>query len=167
MRMKKIFLIALLVVAAPALPAFSQDDIKQTPACKYCGMDRQVFSSSRMHIAYEDGSFAGMCSLHCAALDLALTMDKAPADIMVADYTTKKLIDAEKAVWVIGGSAQGVMTGNPKWAFEKKQNAEKFILQHGGALSNFESAIGLAYEEMHQDTKTIRDNRKKKKMTLK
>ena len=96
-------------------------------------MDRQMFSHSRMHIVYEDGSFTGICSLHCAALDLGLTMDKTPTAISVADYGTKKLIDAEKAVWVVGGSVQGVMTKNAKWAFENKVDAENFIKQNGGA----------------------------------
>lgn len=39
---------------------------------------------------------------------------------MVGDYNTKRLIDAEKAVWVIGGGKQGVMTKRAKWAFEKR-----------------------------------------------
>jgi copper chaperone NosL len=165
--MKKTVLLALLVFTASVMPAFSQDDIKKTPACKYCGMDRKMFSHSRMHIAYDDGSFTGLCSLHCAALDLGLTMDKTPTAIMVADYGMKKLIDAEKAVWVVGGGVQGVMTKNAKWAFENKVDAEQFIKQNGGALSNFDDAIKLAYGEMYQDTKIIRDNRKKKKMMQK
>ena len=160
--MKKTVLITLLVLAASAIEAFALDDLVQTPGCKYCGMDRQKFSQSRMHVDYEDGSFRGTCSLHCAALDLGLTMDKTPTAIMVADYGSKKLIDAEKAVWVVGGSVQGVMTRNAKWAFENKANAETFIRQNGGRLTTFDDAIKLAYEEMYQDTKIIRDNRKKK-----
>jgi len=162
--MKKILFFTLIVFAASTLAAFAQDDIKQTPNCKYCGMDRQMFSHSRMLVTYEGGSFVGTCSLHCAALDLGLTLDKTPKAIMVADYGTKKLIDAEKAMWVIGGSVQGVMTRNAKWAFENKMGAEKFIKQNGGALATFDEAIKQAYEEMYQDTKMIRDKRKMKKM---
>jgi copper chaperone NosL len=158
--MKKILFFTLLVFAASTLAAFAQDEIKQIPNCKYCGMDRQMFSHSRMHIDYDDGSFIGTCSLHCAAMDLGLTMDKMPKNIMVADYGTKKLIDAEKAVWVIGGSVQGVMTKNAKWAFKNKADAEKFIKQNGDALAAFDQAIQQAYEEMYQDTKMIRDKRK-------
>jgi len=152
------------VFAASTFAAFAQDDIKQTPNCKYCGMDRQMFSHSRMYVDYDDGSFIGTCSLHCAALDLGLTMDKTPKNIMVADYGTKKLIDAEKALWVIGGSVQGIMTKNAKWAFENKADAEKFIKQNGGSIATFDQAIKQAYDEMYQDTKMIRDKRKMKKM---
>lgn len=42
------------------------------------------------------------------------------------------LIDAEKAFWVIGGSKPGVMTKRAKWAFEKKEAADKFMLDNGG-----------------------------------
>jgi len=59
------------------------------------------------------------------------------------------------------------MTRNAKWAFEQKVDAEQFIKQNGGVLSTFDDAIKLAYGEMYQDTKVIRDNRKKKKMLQK
>jgi copper chaperone NosL len=161
--MSKPLLLTLLFWAASVLPAFAQDDIKQRPTCNYCGMDRQMFNSSRMHVDYEDGSFRGTCSLYCAAHDLALTIGKTQKAIKVADYGTKKLIDAEKAVWVVGGSVQGVMTGTPKWAFEKKEDAEKFIKQNGGRLTAFDDALKLAYEEMYQDAHALRSKRSLKK----
>jgi len=155
--------LALVIFAATAFAAFAQDDIRQTPSCKYCGMDRQMFSHSRMHVDYDDGSFRGTCSLYCAALDLALTLDKTPKAITVADYGTKKLIDADKAVWVVGGSVQGVMTKNAKWAFENKADAVTFIKQNGGRVAAFDDAIKLAYEEMYQDAHALRSNRILKK----
>jgi hypothetical protein len=81
----------------------TQDDIKMYPACKYCGMDRAKFAHSRVLLTYDDGTTIGTCSLHCAAVDLALNIDKTPKSIQVGDFQTKALIDAEKASWVIGG----------------------------------------------------------------
>ena len=101
--------------------AFAQDDIKKHPSCKYCGMDREKFAHSRIYIEYDDGTTEGTCSVHCAAIDLALNIDKTPKAIWVGDYNTKKLIDAEKAFWVIGGSKTGVMTKRAKWAFGKRK----------------------------------------------
>ncbi len=75
--------------------------------------------------------------LHCAAIDLILKIDKAPKAIRVGDYSTKNLIDAEKAFWIIGGSKMGVMTKRAKWAFEKKGDAEKFMKENGGTLAVF------------------------------
>jgi copper chaperone NosL len=147
-----------------AAVAFAQDDIKKHPTCTYCGMDREKFAHSRMLIEYDDGTTEGACSLHCAAIDLALHIDKTPKAILVADYNTKKLIDADKATWVIGGSKMGVMTKRGKWAFEKKEDAEKFMKENAGTLVTFDEAMKAAYEDMYADTKMIREKRKMKKM---
>ncbi len=146
--------------------AFAQDDIKKHPSCKYCGMDREKFAHSRIYIEYDDGTTEGTCSVHCAAIDLALNIDKTPKAIWVGDYNTKKLIDAEKAFWVIGGSKTGVMTKRAKWAFGKKEDAEKLISENGGNLAVFDEALKSAYEDMYQDTKMIREKRKMKKMKM-
>jgi copper chaperone NosL len=106
------------------------------------------------------------CSLHCAAVDLANNIDKTPKFIGVADYNSKKLIDAEKAFWVVGGAQPGVMTATPKWAFETKQASEKFIKENGGAPANFDQAMSAAYSDLYRDTKQIRERRKMKKSHL-
>lgn len=139
-------------------------DIATGRSCKYCGMDREKFAYSRMMIEFEDGSTVATCSLHCAAVDFANNIDKGPKTIWVGDYVTKELIDAEKVFWVIGGSRQGVMTKNAKWAFASKEKADVFIKEHGGKLATFDQAIKAAYEDMYTDTKMIRDRRKQMKM---
>jgi copper chaperone NosL len=160
--MKKTYLLMVLVVLSLFVvgAVSAQDDIKKYSSCKFCGMDREKFAYSRMLIEYDDGTAEGTCSLHCAAIDLILKIDKAPKAIRVGDYGTKSLIDAEKAFWVIGGSKMGVMTKRAKWAFEKKGDAEKFISENGGSLAAFDEAIKAAYEDMYQDTKMIREKRK-------
>jgi len=162
--MKKAVVVLLAVLLAVALTVHAQvNDIKQQPSCKYCGMDRMKFNHSRMLIEYDDGTSIGTCSIHCAAVELALSIDKIPKALMVGDFISKDLIDAEKAVWVVGGSKPGVMTGRPKWAFEKKDDAERFIKENGGSLSTFDEAVKMAYEDMYQDTKMIRERRAMKK----
>ncbi|MGZ6248410.1 MAG: nitrous oxide reductase accessory protein NosL [Syntrophales bacterium] len=142
------------------------NDVKEMPACKYCGMSRETFAHSRMSIEYEDGSTVGVCSLRCASVDFALNLDKAPKAIRVADYNTKELIDAETATWVIGGKKPGVMTRNAKWAFAKKEDAEKFRMENSGRIAEFDEALEAAYRDLGDDTKMIREKRKmmKKKM---
>jgi len=153
-------LVAVMVFTSLVMTAFAQDDIKKFPSCKHCGMDRQKFDYSRMMVNYEDGTSTGVCSLHCAAVELATNIDKTPKAIMVADFNTKNLIDAEKAFWVLGGSKQGVMTRHGKWAFENKENAESFIKANGGALASFDDAVKAAFNDMYEDTKMIREKRK-------
>jgi nitrous oxide reductase accessory protein NosL len=156
-------LAAAVVFSMSAMAVFAQDDIKQSPACKYCGMDRKKFDFSRMLIEYDDGSSMGVCSLHCAAVELALNIDKTQKAIKVGDFGTKTLVDAEKAYWVVGGTKPGVMTKRGKWAFEKKDDAEAFIKMNGGALAAFDEVIKTAYTDMHDDIKMIREKRKMKK----
>lgn len=128
------------------------DDVKDHPSCKYSGMDRSKFAQSRMLVEYEDGTQVGTGSLRCTSLDLALNFKKTVKSVKVGDYNTKKLIDAKKAYWVIGGDVLGVMTSNPKWAFEKKEDAQAFIKQHGGELASYETALDTTYNDMQQDT---------------
>jgi nitrous oxide reductase accessory protein NosL len=144
--------------------AQAQEDIQKSASCKYCGMDRAKFAHSRMLIEFEDGSSVGTCSIHCVAVDLALNIDKTPKTISVGDYNTKALIDAEKAVWVIGGNKPGVMTKRAKWAFEKKSDAEAFVKAEGGKVATFDEAMKASYEDMNEDTQMIRERRKMKRM---
>ena len=155
-----------LILLCLAMPATAQDDIQKQPTCKYCGMDRGKFAHSRMLIEYSDGTVVGTCSIHCAAVDLALNIDKTPKAVMVGDYNTKALIDAETAAWVLGGGKMGVMTRNAKWAFAQKGDAEKFIAQNGGKLVTYDDAMKASYEDMYADTKMIRDKRKMMKMKM-
>ena len=144
--------------------ALAQEDVHKSPSCVYCGMDRGTFSHSRMFVTYDDGSTMAACSIHCLAVDLAVHIDKAPRSIEVGDFNSKALIDAEKAFWVIGGNKPGVMSKQAKWAFAKKEEAEQFVKENGGALASFEEAMKAAYEGMYADTKMIRERRAMKKM---
>jgi copper chaperone NosL len=164
MRRHFILFMAMVFVLSLTAAALAQDDVKKYPSCKYCGMDREKFAHSRMLIEYADGTVVGTCSIHCAAVDLALNIDKTPKAVLVGDYNTKALIDAEKATWVLGGSKMGVMTRNAKWAFLQKGDAEKFIGQNGGKLASYDDAMKASYEDMYADTKMIRDKRKMMKM---
>ncbi len=168
--MNKYFSIAMLVVSLCLTGiAYAQpkEDIHLNKACKYCGMDRGSYDFSRMLIEYDDGSAMAVCSIHCAAVDLANNIDKSPKSIKAGDFNTKDLIDAEKAYWIIGGSKPGVMSKRGKWAFAKKDDAEGFMKTNGGILADFEAAMKAAYEDMYADTKMIRDKRKMKRSQMK
>jgi nitrous oxide reductase accessory protein NosL len=144
----------------------TKDDITVHKGCKYCGMDRGTYNFSRMLIEYDDGTSVAFCSIHCAAVDLANNIDKTPKAIQVGDFNGKQLIDAEKASWVVGGSKPGVMSKRGKWAFEKKEDAENFIKTNQGKIVSFEEAMKTAYEDMHEDTKAIRERRKMRRMKM-
>lgn len=160
--MKRRFAVVMLVVLLAVGAAWAGEmmqDVKANPSCKYCGMDREKFAHSRMLIEYEGGKASATCSLHCAALDLAVSMDSMPSDIRVADYNTKELISAEDAVWVMGGKAPGVMTMRAKWAFKDEASAKAFVAANGGEIVPFDEAVSAAYEDMDKDTMMIRSKR--------
>ena len=130
--------------------AAAMQDIKDHPECKYCGMKRELYAFSRMLIKYNDGTATGTCSIHCSSIDLALNTEKMPEVILVGDYNTKRLIDAEKAFWVIGGKKTGVMSIKGKWAFENRNDAVAFIRENGGQISSFDEAMKATFEDMYE-----------------
>ncbi|MBW4056294.1 MAG: NosL family protein [Proteobacteria bacterium] len=119
-------------------------DVVKYKACAHCGMDREKFAYSRMLITYADGSSVGVCSLHCAVTEMKDQKNKVVKMIEVADLNTKKLVDAKKATWVLGGEKKGVMTRVPKWAFAKKADAVAFIAKYGGKLATYKEALDMA-----------------------
>jgi len=158
--------ITVLILSGFVFAVSAADDIKQFPSCKYCGMDREKFAHSRTLVEYDDGKAEGFCSIHCAAVDLAVHIDRSPVRISVGDYATKELIDAEKAFWVIGGAKPGVMTKRAKWAFVGKEGADAFVKESGGSAATFDVAMKAAYEDMYQDTKMIRERRAARKKAM-
>jgi len=161
-------LLAALLFFAPVAYADEQLqlDQQQFVACEYCGMHRIKFGHSRMLIRYKNASPVATCSLHCAAIELALGIDKDPVKIEVADYYSKKLIDAETAFWALGGEKPGVMTTRGKWAFVDKASADKFVTENGGIILDFDHVMKAAYEDMYIDTLMIRKKRKMKRMKM-
>jgi nitrous oxide reductase accessory protein NosL len=164
--MKGSFLIPLLSIAIFCGIASAQEpqDIKDAPTCMHCNMKRAQYAHTRVLIEYDDGTQLGACSIYCAAIDLAINLDKTPKAIRVGDYYSKALIDAEAAYWVIGGTKIGVMTKRGKWAFLRKKDAEHFMSQNGGKMGAFDDALKATYEDMYADSKMIRGKRRIKRM---
>lgn len=151
--------VVLLMAVLSGSIALAQDE-----ACQYCGMKKSKYGHSWVVLEHDDGSKAGLCSIHCAAIHMALNIDKPVTKITVGDYNLKKQIDADKAYWVIGGDKMGVMTSRAKWAFETKDGADKFMAVSGGRPATYEEAVKAAFEDMYEDTLMIQKRRKAKKM---
>lgn len=138
---------------------FSEND-----SCMYCGMKKENFGHSWVIIEHDDGTREGVCSVHCAAIDMALHTHKPVKAITVGDYDTKKQISADSAFWVIGGNKMGVMTARAKWAFETKEAADNFMKEHGGRPATFEEVMKASFEDMYEDTLMIQKKRQMMKM---
>jgi copper chaperone NosL len=146
---KKLVILVLCMglVVLSALTAGAHDDINTFRECHQCGMDRKVFGYSRMLVIYEDDSQAGVCSLHCAVTEINEHKDKKVKKLLVADRDSHSLIEADKAVWVLGGKKRGVMTDRAKWAFATMEAAEKFVDAQGGKIIGWEEALAAARED--------------------
>jgi copper chaperone NosL len=137
--------LALLGIAVAVVVA--GNDIDEYRSCNYCGMDRKAYGYSRMMVIYENESRVGVCSLHCAVTEINEHKGSSIKSLLVADRSSRALIDAEKAFWVVGGSKRGVMTQNPKWAFATKDTAQSFVNSNGGKITSWDAALLAARED--------------------
>ena len=129
------------------LTAFAEGDLENHRDCKHCGMDRKAYGYSRMQVEYKDGTPVGTCSLHCVVTELLSNRVGEVLSYKVADRDTRALIDAEKAIWVIGGKKRGVMSKRAKWAFATKEAAHQFINSYGGEIVTWNEALSTAKED--------------------
>ncbi|BCS55333.1 nitrous oxide reductase accessory protein NosL [Geobacter sp. SVR] len=137
-------ILAAVLLAVMAFAAAAGNDIDTHRECTYCGMDRKAYGFSRMLVRYEDGSEVGTCSLHCTVTELEKHRDKRVRSLLVADRDTRALIEAETAVWVMGGSKRGVMTMRPTWAFGTRSAAQAFVTANGGEIVGWKTALEAA-----------------------
>jgi nitrous oxide reductase accessory protein NosL len=144
---KVIAAVAMMVSLLATTTMAQASDIDDHRDCAYCGMDRKAYGFSRMLIRYQDGAAVGVCSLHCAVTELDANPGRAVQAMLVADRDTRAMIEAEKAVWVMGGKKRGVMTGQPKWAFQTKAAAEAFIKEYEGKIVTWAEVLAAARAE--------------------
>ena len=146
------------------------DDIAKYPKCPYCGMDRKQYHHSRMVVHYGDNLADGTCSLHCAAISLALNIDRDPKALWVGDNAvegdTKPLVEVEKASFVVGSKLPGVMTARSKVAYGNADAAKASQAANGGELTDFDGALLAAYTDMSADVARIRKNRAERRRKM-
>ncbi len=106
-----------------------------------------------MLIQYEDGTVVGTCSLHCAVVELDANPGRVVKSLLVADRESRILLEAEKAVWVMGGKKRGVMTELPTWAFQSKEGAETFMKANGGKITTWTEVLAAARDEVKRKTR--------------
>lgn len=145
-----------------------KDELTKYPRCRYCGMMRPKFSQTRMLIVYNNDSVDATCSLHCAAISLALNIDLGPKAMYVGDAGAaeeiKPLIPAEKAHYVIDPGKPGVMTRVSKLAYADKAKADaaaaaEASAKAGAKIVDFDAALKEAYLSMAEDTLMVRKRR--------
>ncbi len=146
------------------------DEFAKYPRCPYCGMMRQMYSHTRHLIVYANGTVDGTCSLHCAAISLALNMDAGPKTIYAGDAgaegEVKPLADTAAMTYVIDPAKPGTMTAVSKWAYADAATAEAAAASPGAKAVGFDEALVLAFGDMAKDTLMIRKRRSEKRKQM-
>ena len=140
----------MVLLGMAAMSVLAQDDLDTQRSCTNCGMDRKAYGYSRMLIRYEDGAMVGTCSLHCAVIELDANPGRTVKALLVADRDARTLINAARAIWVMGGTKRGVMTQQPKWAFQSASGAAAFLKANGGKIVTWTEALAATREELVQ-----------------
>ncbi|MBA3998813.1 MAG: twin-arginine translocation pathway signal protein [Candidatus Accumulibacter sp.] len=151
----------------PADPAPTENDLEKYPKCPYCGMDRRYNHRSRMLIHYSNDLPDATCSIHCAAVSLALNLTLDPKAIYVGDNASdadpRPLVDVEKATFLVGSDLPGVMTKRSKVAYSSAEAARQAQATHGGELADYPQTLRVAYTDLADDVAMIRKNREERR----
>ena len=144
-----------------------KDELAKYPKCPYCGMDRKQFHRTRQLVWYGDDRVDATCSVHCTALSLSVNMDLMPKALYAADAGAKDevvpLVDADKAVYLVGSKLPPVMSRTSKYAYASREAAEAVKAEQGGEVTDFDGALKASYLDMAADTAMIRKKREERR----
>jgi mono/diheme cytochrome c family protein len=123
--------------------------------CPLCSMNLKMFWKTSHWLTFSNGTRTGYCSIHCASK----VYQKKTTDIdrwEVADYSTKKLINAHNAFFLIGSDLPGTMTPVSKLAFSSPDVAKTYQKEHGGNIGSLDDALKAAIEGRGEDMAMIK-----------
>lgn len=121
--------------------------------CPSCGMTLPMFYRTN-HAATHKGHTKQYCSLHCLSED-KIKNGTDLTDMKVVDNKTLKFIDVKSASYVVGSSKKGTMTMKSKYAFAKKEDAQKFANKFGGDVLDFDGAYKVASKGLDKEMAMI------------
>ncbi len=158
------------VPQTPPDPNPLENELAKYPKCPYCGMDRTKYHHTRHLVHYSDDRADGTCSLHCAAISLALNIDRSPKAIYAPDFAVeaavKPLVDVDAVTYLVGSKLKGTMSARSKIAFASRGAAEAAKAAEGGELADFDGALTATYLDMAKDTVMIRKRRAERRKRM-
>lgn len=128
--------------------------------CPNCGMMINMWARTRHSFHHPEGDLT-TCSIRCLA-DKTVSSGADANNVQVAMYIDPdKMVEVEKATYVIGSTAPGTMTMKSKIAFADKASAEEFSSNYGGEVVDFQGAFAAAKMELPKSRMLIDQKRKK------
>lgn len=128
--------------------------------CNVCGMHLTKFYKTSHVVEFKNGHKEQYCSIHCLSEIKRDHGDKLKK-IEVVDVNSLKLIDVNKAFYVVGSSKKGTMTMTSKYAFKTQKEAKEFQSKFGGEIKSFEDTVKLATAGLQKDYMSIAKKRGK------
>lgn len=147
-------------VASAAEPTLTQEG-KEKKWCPICGMNLKMFYKTSHASKHRDGKHRQYCSIRCLAVDHKehnISLDT----VQVVDVNSEKLIDANKAFYVINSKIKGTMTKVSKLAFATQKEAEAFAKANGGEVTDFKTVFEKANESLKTDIAMVNTKKQKK-----
>ena len=126
--------------------------------CNVCGMHLTKFYKTSHATTFKNGHKEQYCSIRCQA-HIDNEHSNKIKKIEVVDTKSLKLIDAKRAIYVVGSSKKGTMSPVSKYAFEKKEDALSFQKNFGGEIHNFEESLKIAKDSLSKDTMAVSKKR--------
>jgi DeoR family transcriptional regulator, copper-sensing transcriptional repressor len=117
-------------------------------ACVCCFKPAEGRLAAR--IVYEDGSAEKVCCAHCALLRFKEKKEK-PKQIISRDFMLDTTFNARRAVFVVGSSLPVLCCSPHVLAFQRREEAAKFIKGFGGSLHTIEEAADAVENGMEDD----------------
>ena len=78
-------------------------------------------------------------------------------------YADAFLVDADKAVYLVGSRLPPVMSRTSKYAYASREVAEAAKAEQGGEVTDFDGALKASYLDMAADTAMIRRKREERR----
>jgi nitrous oxide reductase accessory protein NosL len=119
---------------------FPVEGVTGRQECSVCGMWIDQYERTHHVVITKNGKTEHYCSFACAAKGIEIHKGEIEA-IKTADFTTKRLIDADKAYYLEGSNIPGVMSYISRIAFASEADAKKFQKQYGGRIVTLKQAL--------------------------
>lgn len=148
-------LIACSLIFMLVLFVFAGVQAEEQKWCPLCSMNLKMFWKTTHWLTFTDGTRTGYCSIHCASIvyqERAVDIDHWE----VADYDTRRIINARKSHFLIGSDLPGTMTPVSKLAFASLDTAERYQKEHGGTIGTLDDALKRAFEGRGEDMALIK-----------
>ncbi len=129
--------------------------------CSVCGMNLKMFYKTSHTAKLKDGKKRQYCSMRCLAVD-SHEHNISLSSIQVVDVNSEKLIDANKAFYVLNSKVKGTMSKVSKLAFASEDEAKAFAKKYDGEVTDFKTAFAKANASLEKDIAMIQMKKEKK-----